>query len=122
MVPPAISIAKKLGATVVNMRFIVPLDETMIKNIAESHNALITIEENTIAGGAGSAINECLHRLKLTNQVLNIGLPNCYDEHGERGDLLAQCQLDEAGLQSQIDQFLNDGLLSAVEDKITVTQ
>ena len=104
------------------MRFIVPLDEAMIKNIAESHRLLITIEENTIAGGAGSAINECLHRLKLTNQVLNIGLPNCYDEHGERGDLLAQCQLDEAGLESQINDFLNDGVLSAVENKITGTQ
>ena len=122
MVSPAITIAKNLSATVVNMRFIVPLDEAMIKVIAESHDALITIEENTIAGGAGSAINECLHRLKLTNQVLNIGLPNCYDEHGERGDLLAQCHLDEAGIQSQIDHFLNDSLLSAVEDKITGTQ
>ena len=47
---------------------------------------------------------------------------DCYDEHGERGDLLAQCQLDEAGLQKQIDHFLNDGHLSAVEDKITGTQ
>ena len=122
MVSPAISIAEKLGATVVNMRFIVPLDEEMIKNIAESHSTLVTIEENTIAGGAGSAINECLHRLKLTNQVLNIGLPNCYDEHGERGELLAKCQLDEAGIQAQIEHFLSDGLLSAVDDKITVTR
>jgi len=122
MVPVALNVAKKLGATVVNMRFIVPLDETMIKNIAVSHDNLITIEENTVAGGAGSAINECLHRLKLGNRVLNIGLPNCYDEHGERGELLAQCKLDEAGIQAQIDHFLSDGHLSAVEDKITGTQ
>ncbi len=118
MVEPAKSIAKKIGATVVNMRFIAPLDEEMIKNIADSHESLVTIEENTVAGGAGSAINETLHRLDLGNRVLNIGLPNCYDEHGERNELLAQCQLDEAGIQQQIDQFLSSSRLEAVGEKL----
>ena len=113
MVEPAKSIAKKIGATVVNMRFIVPLDEAMIKDIADSHESLVTIEENTIAGGAGSAINETLHRLDLGNRVLNIGLPNCYDEHGERDELLQQCQLDEAGIQQKIDRFLSSSRFSA---------
>ena len=122
MVEPAKSIARKIGATVVNMRFVVPLDESTIKNIASSHDLLVTIEENTVAGGAGSAINECLHRMELTNRVLNIGLPNCYDEHGERNELLAQCHLDEAGIEQQINQFMSKTPYSAVEEKLTVTQ
>ncbi len=113
MVEPAKNIAKKIGATVVNMRFVVPLDEAMIKDIANNHESLVTIEENTIAGGAGSAINETLHRLDLGNRVLNIGLPNCYDEHGERDELLQQCQLDETGIQQQIDGFLSSSRFSA---------
>ena len=122
MVEPAKNIAKKIGATVVNMRFVVPLDESTIKKIASSHDLLVTIEENTIAGGAGSAINECLHRMELSNRVLNIGLPNCYDEHGERNELLAQCNLDEAGIEQQINQFMSKTPYSAVEEKLTVTQ
>ena len=122
MVEPAKSIARKIGATVVNMRFVVPLDESTIKNIASSHDLLVTIEENTVAGGAGSAINECLHRMELTNRVLNIGLPNCYDEHGERNELLAQCHLDEAGIEQQINQFMSKTPYSAVAEKLTVTQ
>lgn len=120
MVAPATSIAKKMAATAVNMRFIAPLDEAMIKTIAETHSTIITVEENTIAGGAGSAINEALHRMQLQNRVLNIGLPNCYDEHGERHELLAQCQLDEAGIQYQIDHFMSNSKLSAVVNKLTI--
>ena len=122
MVESASNIGRKIGATVVNMRFIVPLDSTLISQIANSHDYLITVEENTIAGGAGSAVNECLHKLKANNQVLNIGLPNCYDEHGERGELLTQCGLDEAGIERQINGFLDGGHLSAVTEQITVTQ
>lgn len=122
MVETATIIGKKLGATVVNMRFVVPLDEAMIKEIADSHDHLITIEENTIAGGAGSAINECMHKLSLNGRVLNIGLPNCYDEHGERGELLAQCGLDQEGIEQKIASFLDSGPLSTVTEKITVTQ
>ena len=122
MVESAVNIGRKLGATVVNMRFIAPLDEATINQIAKSHSNLVTLEENTIAGGAGSAINECLHKMDCGNRVLNLGLPNCYDEHGERGELLAQCGLDEAGIEKQINQFLTGGHLTAVTEKITVTQ
>ena len=129
MVQPAINVARKIGATVVNMRFVAPLDESMVKSIAENHEMLVTLEENTIAGGAGSAINECLHKLTAIhkkhserNRVLNLGLPNCYDEHGERNELLAQCQLDEAGILQQIERFMKDEHLAAVGDKITSTQ
>ena len=99
-----------------------PLDEALIKEIADTHDHLITVEENTISGGAGSAINECLNRLDSNNRVLNIGLPNCYDEHGERGELLAQCGLDEAGIEKKINRFLDGSHLSAVTEQFTVTQ
>jgi len=122
MVAPATRIAQKIGATVVNMRFVVPLDETIIREIANSHKSLVTIEENTVAGGAGSAINECLNRQGFSHCVLNIGLPNCYDEHGERDELMAQCQLDDAGIEKQIDQFLNGSPLAAVADQVAGTQ
>jgi len=121
MVAPATRIAQKIGATLVNMRFVVPLDEALIKEMADSHKNLITIEENTVAGGAGSAINECLHRLGCSHRMLNIGLPNCYDEHGEREELLAQCQLDDAGIEQQINQFLNGRPLTAVADQLIGT-
>lgn len=122
MVPAAISIGDEIGATVVNMRFILPLDEQLIENMAASHEALITIEENTISGGAGSAINECLHKLGLQTKVLNIGLPNDYADHGERGELLADCKLDEAGIRQQIESFLDTASLSPGVDKLSVTQ
>jgi len=124
MVAPATNVAKKFGATVVNMRFIVPLDEQTIEDIANTHDTIITIEENTIAGGAGSAINECMHRLGLRNRVLNIGLPNRYDEHGERGELLKECGLDEHGLEMQIDEFFRSNTIDSTiaPEKITVTR
>lgn len=122
MVEPVISIGKKLGATVVNMRFVVPLDEALIKEIADSHDHLITVEENTIAGGAGSAINECLNKFSLSNRVLNIGLPNCYDEHGEREELLAQCGLDKESIEKKINRFLDTGQLSSIAEQFTVTR
>jgi len=126
MVESAKNIARKVGATVVNMRFVVPLDEQLIKEIADSHAVLVTLEENTVAGGAGSAINECLNRVQLDNKVLNIGLPNRYDEHGDHGELLAECQLDEPGIQAQLDQFLASNELPPLDtkigDKITASQ
>ena len=122
MVATAITIGNEINATVVNMRFILPLDETMIEQAANSHEVLITIEENTISGGAGSAINECLHRLGLQNRVLNIGLPQDYADHGERGELLADCKLDVTGVREQIDQFLNTSSTLHTTKKLSVTQ
>ena len=122
MVATAITIGHAINATVVNMRFILPLDETMIEQAANSHEILITLEENTISGGAGSAINECLHRLGLQNRVLNIGLPQDYADHGERGELLADCKLDESGVREQIDQFLVTTSTLHTTKKLSVTQ
>ena len=120
-----VSSAKKIGidlnATVANMRFITPLDEDLIKKAALEHTALITIEENTVAAGAGSAINECLNRLGLRVPVLNIGLPCDYGEHGERGELLQDCGLDEDGIRHQIENFMATLQLPNTAEQLSVT-
>jgi len=120
MVSSALTIGAELGVTVVNMKFIAPLDETLIATLAESHQALITLEENTISGGAGSAVNESLHRQDFNLPVLNIGLPNQYGEHGERNELLADCKLDVDGIRQQIKQYLVKIKPIDLADKLSV--
>jgi len=115
MVASANRIARELGASVANMRFILPLDENLIEQLASTHDTLITLEENTISGGAGSAINEALHRLGIHINVLNIGLPNNYFEHGERDELLADCELDDNGIRNQITRFVGGTLNKTAE-------
>ena len=120
MVGAAVTAGSEIGATVVNMRFVVPLDESLIAELAASHEALITVEENTISGGAGSAINESLHKQHINLPVLNIGLPNNYGEHGERNELLAECQLDVDGIRQQINQYLEKIKPVASAEKLSV--
>lgn len=115
MVAPANRIAGDFNATVANMRFIMPLDDELIEQLATTHDVLITLEENTISGGAGSAVNEALHRLGLQAKVLNIGLPNNYFEHGERDELLTDCGLDDNGIRHQITQYLGGSLNQTAE-------
>ncbi len=105
MVTPALEAGKQLGATVVNMRFIKPLDKDMILDMAKSHDILVTVEENVIAGGAGSAVNELLHRQQILMPVLNIGLPDEFIEQGSREELLALCKLDVDSIKQQIEGF-----------------
>jgi len=112
MVAVANQIGEQLDATVANMRFIAPIDEALVNRLAQSHRCLITLEENTISGGAGSAVNECLARLGITQPVFNIGLPDGYNEQGERGELLAECGLDEDGVLRQIKQNLRSQIES----------
>ncbi len=121
MVSSAVKIGKNLNATVANMRFITPLDEDLIKKAALAHTAIVTIEENTVAAGAGSAINECLNRLGIKVPVLNIGLPTDYGEHGERGELLKDCGLDENGIRHQIDNFMATLQLPNTAEQLSVT-
>lgn len=120
MVATAETIGAEIGATVVNMRFIEPLDESLISELAANHEILITLEENTISGGAGSGINESLHRQNINLPVLNIGLPNYYGEHGERGELLADCQLDIDGVRNQIKHYLLQVKPVASAEKLSV--
>jgi len=98
----ALSIASSLNATVVNMRFIKPLDSELILKIAGRHTALVTIEENAIAGGAGSAVAEALALAGVCLPLKIIGIPDRFIEHGSRNDCLAEAGLDIIGLTRTI--------------------
>jgi 1-deoxy-D-xylulose-5-phosphate synthase len=102
MVAVAEAVAERLDATVVNMRFIKPLDEALIVQMAAEHPALATLEENVVAGGAGSAVNECLAARGILIPIHNLGLPDRFVGQGERGDLLAECGLDIEGVFRQL--------------------
>ncbi len=106
MVAPALDASEPLEATVVNMRFVKPLDETCIRELAHSHDYLVTVEENVVAGGAGSAVNELLQRDRILTPTLNIGLPDSFIEQGSREQLLGLCGLDVAGIVAKIRQFV----------------
>ncbi len=98
--------ADVLNASLVNMRFIKPLDETMISTLAQTHSLLVTVEDNAIIGGAGSAVNEYLARQGLTTPIINLGLPDKFLAHGTRNELLADAELSADGIIRQIDTFL----------------
>jgi 1-deoxy-D-xylulose-5-phosphate synthase len=104
MLAPALEAGQQLDATVVNMRFIKPLDSQLIQQLAEHYSLLVTVEENVIQGGAGSAVNECLQALQCDTPVLNLGLPDHFVEHGSSAQLLAECGLDAAGIQRAVEQ------------------
>ena len=95
---PVMEAAETLDATVVDMRFVKPLDEKRVEALADAHRLLVTVEENAVAGGAGSAVNEHLHRTGRCTPVLNLGLPDRFVEHGSREALLAECGLDARGI------------------------
>ena len=99
--------AEKLDATVVNMRFVKPLDEALIKKLQQKHDVLITVEDNVIKGGAGSGVNEYLNHIQSSVKVLNLGLPDIYQDHGSREDLLEEAGIDSAGILKQVKKFLN---------------
>jgi 1-deoxy-D-xylulose-5-phosphate synthase len=107
MVAPAITAGEALGATVVNMRFVKPLDETLVLEMAEQHELLVTVEENAVAGGAGSGISECLAAHGVTVALHHLGLPDRFVEHGEHSALLRQCGLDARGIETTITNLLN---------------
>ncbi|MCC7098051.1 MAG: 1-deoxy-D-xylulose-5-phosphate synthase [Rubrivivax sp.] len=114
---PALAAAEKLDASVVDMRFAKPLDEALLLEMARSHEAIVTVEEGCIAGGAGSAVGECLAAAGLALPLLHLGLPDRFIEHGDPARLLAQCGLDAAGLEQAIRQrFVPRRTLSAVGD------
>ncbi|MGE0860225.1 MAG: transketolase C-terminal domain-containing protein, partial [Gammaproteobacteria bacterium] len=99
MLAPALEVGERLDLTVVNMRFVKPLDETLVLEVARSHEFLVTIEENVIAGGAGSAVNECLARLGAVANIANYGLPDRLIQHGSREEMLVDAGLDAASFE-----------------------
>ncbi len=101
----ALEAAEQLNATVINMRFVKPLDIEMLKQMAQQHELLVTLEENVIMGGAGSAVNEYLQ--PQAQPVLNLGLPDRFVEHGDTATLLAKCGLDAQGIVQAINKHLN---------------
>ena len=109
MVSPAQKAGEALGATVVNMRFVKPLDEALILELAEQNELLVTVEENVVNGGAGSAVNECLADNDVSISVINLGLPDRFIEQGTHGELLSLCGLDAEGIQNSIEtHFANN--------------
>jgi 1-deoxy-D-xylulose-5-phosphate synthase len=107
MVQPAIAVGQKLGATVINLRFIKPLDEQLILQLTSNHHFLITVEENAVQGGAGSAVNEYLASINVTIPTLNLGIPDRFIEQGTREECLTACGLDTSGIMLSIKNFLH---------------
>jgi 1-deoxy-D-xylulose-5-phosphate synthase len=101
----ALKIAERLDATVVNMRYIKPLDEDMVISMATRHRALVTIEENATIGGAGSAVGELLASEGVLIPILQLGIPDRFIEHGSRDSCLVAAGLDAAGLTSSIERW-----------------
>jgi 1-deoxy-D-xylulose-5-phosphate synthase len=105
LVEPAQKIAERLDATLVNMRFVKPLDEELVLAVAARHRALVTIEENVVAGGAGSAIGELLAAEGVMRPLLHLGIPDRFVEHGSRDDCLAAAGLDLASLTGAVERW-----------------
>jgi len=99
---PALAAAEKLDVTVANMRFVKPLDTELLLQLARTHDALVTVEEGCVQGGAGSAVIEALQAAGVTLPVLTLGLPDEFIEHGDPGKLLAGLGLDAAGIEQSI--------------------
>ncbi|MCP3657811.1 1-deoxy-D-xylulose-5-phosphate synthase [Herbaspirillum sp.] len=109
LLAPALGAGDKLNATVANMRFIKPLDVELVKQLAASHDALVTVEEGCIMGGAGAAVSEALAAAGINKPVLHLGLPDRFIDHGDAAQLLAQCGLDADGIaQSIVQRFGKD--------------
>ena len=102
MVEPCEAIAARLDATLVNMRFVKPIDAELVARLAATHAAIVTVEENVVAGGAGSGVAEVLATLGIERRMLHIGLPDGFVEHGSRSDCLAMAGLDQAGIERAI--------------------
>ncbi|MGC0154809.1 1-deoxy-D-xylulose-5-phosphate synthase [Chromobacterium vaccinii] len=106
MVHPALAAAERLDASVADMRFVKPLDVELLRRLAESHELIVTVEENVVMGGAGSACVEALQAMRLATPVLQLGLPDDYVEHGDPALLLSLCGLDAAGIEKSIRERL----------------
>ncbi|OUL57893.1 1-deoxy-D-xylulose-5-phosphate synthase [Pseudoalteromonas ulvae] len=101
------SVAENLDATLVDMRFIKPIDQALLTELASDHTVFVTLEDNAIMGGAGSAVNEFVLNNQLAIQVLNLGIPDEFIKHGTQDEMHAEMGLDSNGLTQAIEQFLN---------------
>ena len=106
MLTPSLAAAEELDATVANMRFVKPLDVDLVIQIANSHDLIVTVEENAVMGGAGAAVIEALQAMRKNNNVLCLGLPDTFIEHGIHETMLAECGLDAKGIKAAIEKQL----------------
>ena len=108
MLKPALEAAESLDATVANMRFVKPLDLDLIRQLAATHEVLVTVEEHQVMGGAGSAVCEALNGLGIERRVLLLGLPDRFIDHGDPGKLLSSVGLDAPGIQNAIRRVITE--------------
>jgi 1-deoxy-D-xylulose-5-phosphate synthase len=108
MLAPCVALAERLDATLVNMRFVKPLDEDTVCRLAATHSCIVTLEENVVAGGAGSAVSECLAAHGVEATVHHIGIPDRFIEHGSREDCLVMAGIDAAGIERQVQRIWAD--------------
>jgi len=101
--------ADQLDATLVNMRFVKPIDLSLIRQLVASHELLVTVEDNAISGGAGSAVGECLHKFGLQIPLMQLGLPDEFISHGDQKELLASAGLDSAGIVESVRAHMRSG-------------
>ncbi|MCW8920238.1 MAG: 1-deoxy-D-xylulose-5-phosphate synthase, partial [Sedimenticola sp.] len=100
----ALEVADRVDATVANMRFVKPLDEALIQQLANTHNLLVTLEENVIQGGAGSAVNEYLAAIQHSARAINLGLPDHFIEHATPAQQMKEAGLDVESILQVINQ------------------
>jgi 1-deoxy-D-xylulose-5-phosphate synthase len=107
MLKPALEAAADLNATVANMRFVKPLDRELVFRLATTHDLLVTVEENVTSGGAGSAVGEALAEDRVSAQLLSLGLPDHFIQHGDPQQLAADCGLDAQGIARSVRERLS---------------
>lgn len=107
MLAPCIEAGNELDATVVNMRFVKPLDNDLVATLADGHELLVTVEENTIMGGAGSAVMESLSVLNKNIKLLQLGLPDSFIDQGDPAQMLSDCGLDKVGIIQSIQKIFS---------------
>ena len=108
MVAPALAAGEALDATVVNMRWVKPIDGELLAELARTHDAFVTLEEHVVMGGAGSAVLEALAQAGIVKSVLQLGLPDRFIDHGEQSQLLRMLGLDAAGIEASVRQRFGD--------------
>jgi 1-deoxy-D-xylulose-5-phosphate synthase len=102
VLPAAQQVAEEFGLTLVNMRFVKPLDRQLILELANTHEGLVTLEDNAVMGGAGSAVAELLASERLSLPILHLGLPDRFQEHASRDQLLSEAGLDAPAIRQSV--------------------
>jgi 1-deoxy-D-xylulose-5-phosphate synthase len=124
MLAPALQAGEQLNATVVNMRFVKPLDTELILALAKTHDLIVTVEENAISGGAGSSVAELLSEKNILIATQHLGIPDYFQDQGSREELLSECGLDIKGILNAIHTFsklnLNDCSLPAIDKSTSI--